>query len=234
MSWRTSLADYGRLLHASARLIAGRRYWIAALIPLTWTAFQVMRLLIRWRVDAYTPRDAVLTLLGFPLVLLGIGLGVRIIAGDIDRRTLEIAYTVPGGTQRVWLAKLVAGLMLLTVAAALLGLATSIFCTDFLLGDLYGALQGAVFYMVLGMALATLTKSEAAGALICAVLLIVNLPMQNLRISPLWNTDFAFSVDATEALAHAVQNRVGFAIAIAVIAALAFGSAERRERLLGG
>ena len=107
------LSDAWRLLLLSARMIAGRRFWIAPLLPLLWTAFQLFRLVIGWREEAYTPVDAQNVLIGFPLTVLGIIFGMRIIAGEIDRRTLEIAYTVPGGTHRVWLAKLLAAFLLL-------------------------------------------------------------------------------------------------------------------------
>ena len=34
--WRQVLADAARLGLASARLVAGRRYWIVTLLPLIW------------------------------------------------------------------------------------------------------------------------------------------------------------------------------------------------------
>ena len=43
-------------------------------------------------------------LIGVPLTMLAVFLGLRIIAGEIDGRSLEIAYTVPGGCERVWFA----------------------------------------------------------------------------------------------------------------------------------
>jgi len=229
-------ADAWRLVHASARLIAGRRYWIAPLLPLVWVAFQILRLLVGWESADYVPIDAQTLLIGFPLSILAVGLGVRIIAGDIDRRTLEIAYTVPGGTQRVWLAKLAAAVLILVAAEALLAAATAVFCTGFPAWALYGALQSAVFYLVLAMGLSVLTRSEAAGALVTALVLVLNFPFQqgNVRFSPFWNGERALaqSTDPAEVLAHAVQNRIGFALAIGAIVILSFAASERRERLL--
>jgi hypothetical protein len=225
-----------RLWWHAARLVAGRRLWIAPLLPLAWIAFQVFRLLVKWRPDDYMPADAQNVLIGTPLAVLGAGFGVRIIAGEIESRTLEMAYTVPGGSHRVWLAKLAAATGILLVAEALLAVATFFFCTSFPPGALYGALQAAVFYMVLAMALAALFKSEATGALVTVALGIANGFAQGAqaRISPFWNPASLDAFDPADVLAWTVQNRIGFALGTAAIAALAFLGAERREKLLAG
>ena len=233
---RAWLADTLRPLHLSARMTAGRRYWIAPLLPLLWIVFQLFRLLIGWRETDFTPPDAQNVLIGFPLTVLAIGLGVRIIAGEMDFRTLEIAYTVPGGTHRVWLAKLSSALLLLVAAELLLALASFLFCTGFPLGALYGALQGAVFYMVLATGFSALFKGEAVGALMACVVLAINLPFQGgmPMLSPFYNAEARFGVDAADILAETIRNRIGYALLIAAIAALSFGRAEQRERVLGG
>ena len=228
------LADRLRLMHLAARLVAGRWYWLLPLLPLSWIAFQVIRLLLGGRQEDYGPVDAQNVLIGAPLVVLAMFLGVRVMAGEIDQRTLEIAYTVPGGTHRVWLAKLAAAAATLLVAEAFLAVATLVFCTAFPAGALYGAFQAAGFYLVLAMALSALVKSEATGAMVTTGLLIVNVLPQggNLRISPFWNPLKLEDLDATDVLAWTVQNRVGFALAAAGIMLLAFGRAERREKML--
>jgi len=232
--WRDRL----RLLRLSAQTIVGRRIWVAPLLPLSWIAFQMIRLVFGLQRAAFDPADAQTLLIGLPLTLLGIGIGVRVIAGEIDRRTLEIAYTVPGGAHQVWMAKLVAGLILLVVSLGLLGSATFLFCTPFPVGALYGALQAAVFYMVLSMAFSALFRSEAAGALVSVVALAAGLPLQDAdaRISPFWNAakSTLATYDPSEVLAWTVQNRIGYALVIVAIAVLAFARAEQRERLLGG
>jgi hypothetical protein len=230
------LAERLRLLKLAARLLAGRFFWLWPLLPVLWIAFQVFRLLVEWRTEDYLPADAQTILIGTPLVVLAVGLGMRVIAGEIDQRTLEIAYTVPGGTHRVWLAKLTAAVAMLVVAEALLATATLVFCTSFPIGALYGAMQAAVFYMVLAMGLSALTKSEATGALLTAGVIILNSLFQggNLRVSPFWNPGNLDDFDAADVLAWTVQNRIGFLLAIAAITLLAFGRAERREKMLGG
>lgn len=228
--------EAGRVLMLSLRMVAGRRYWIAPLLPLIWVAFQIFRLLVGWRPENYTPAEAQNVLISFPLTVLAIGLGVRIIAAEIDRRTLEIAYTVPGGAYRVWLAKLGAAFLLLFVAEALLAVTVYVFCTDFGVAALYGSLQAAVFYLVLGMALSALFKSEAAGALLTAAALVAAFPLQggNLRLSPFWNPLNLTEADPSNLLAWTVQNRIGFALASVALVVLAFGRAENREKLLSG
>jgi hypothetical protein len=235
---KNKLAEGTRLVHLSCRMVAGRRYWIAPLLPLLWVVFQVFRLLVGWRPVDYTAADAQNILIGFPLAVLAIGFGVRIIAGEMNLRTLEIAYTVPGGTHRVWIAKMFSATLLLAAAEALLALATYLFCTDVPLSALYGAMQGALFYMVLSMGFSALFKGEAVGALLTVVVLSVNFPIQQAvsMISPFFNpaSRFLSNVDEVQILAWTVRNRIGYALVILAIAALSFGRAESREKILSG
>jgi hypothetical protein len=96
------IRGYLRLMLLSAQLVAGRRFWIVILLPLLWPALQVFLLLVGWRQRGFEPVNAQ-ALMGLPLAVIAIGLGVRVIANEIDRRTLEIAYTVPGGCHRIFL-----------------------------------------------------------------------------------------------------------------------------------
>jgi len=175
-------------------------------------------------------------LIGFPLTILGLGFGVRIIAGEIDSRTLEIAYTVPGGAHRVWLAKLASALLLLVAAEALLAPAAITLAGSYPASALYGALQGAVFYMVLAMAFSALFKGEAVGALLTVVVLLVNFVIQAAIpvISPFFNPEVLTSLDEADVLAKSVRNHIGYLLVIAAITALSFGRAESREKILGG
>ena len=233
MSWRP---DVG-LLRLALLVVAGRRFWLLPLLPLLWLLFQAGVILIGAG-EGFTPSSAQGTLIGLPLTLLAVFFGIRIIAGEIDGRSLEIAYTVPGGCERVWWAKLFASALLLMAAEALLALATYIFFTPFPWGALYGAMQAALFYLVLSMAMATLFRSEAAGAMsIAAILgfngLISGFGENQVVISPFWNPYAIEDADPTDLFASALQNRIGIALAVAAILALAFMRANRRERMLG-
>jgi len=233
------LGDCLSLTRLALRLQMGRRFWLGPLLTLAWPLFHGIRLLVGQGVQGFTEADAQNTLIGLPLVVLAIGLGVRIIAGEIEQRTLEVTYTVPGGAQRVWIAKLIAALVPLLLAEGLLAVITAIFFTSYPLSALYGALQGAVFYLVLAMALGALFRSEIAAMLAGGVILFLNGLFTNAfgdnqnRISPLFNPLGVDNADVTEVLAWTVQNRIGVALTIIALAVLAFVRAERRERLLG-
>ena len=84
------------------------------------------------------------------------------------------------------------------------------------------------------MARATLFKSEAAGALVTVALIFLNLFLHGVlpRLSPFWNPGSRPQMAPEEILAWTVQNRIGFLLVIAALTALAFGRAERREKLL--
>lgn len=234
------LRDGISLLLPAARLLAGRWIWLAPLLPLLWLAFLIFRLLVGWRQESYTPEAAQVVLIGLPLTLLAIFLGIRIIASEIDRRTLEIAYTVPGGAHRIWISKLVAAFLVLLVSEGLLALIVTVFLTEFPVSALYGAMQAACFYMVLAMTLAAWARSEASGAMVSAAVLFLNgfftgFGENQLRVSPFWNHLVLErqGADAADITAWAFQNRIGFILAIAAVIALGFARAERREKMLG-
>ncbi len=233
------LRDEARIVWHSAKLLVGRRFYFAAFVPLLWPAFQAVMLLTGGRQEDFRPESAQGTLIAFPLSCLAIFLGVRVIAGESDARRLEIAYTVPGGSQRVWLAKLLAGLGILLVAESLLAVVTWAFFTSYPPGSLYGAAQAATVYLALSMGLAALFRSEVTGAMGSAGIMALNgfltgFGSVQTRLSPFFNPAAFRDEDASVILAHTVQNRIGFALLIAALTALAFTRAERRERMLAG
>jgi len=222
------------LLRTSAVLLGGRRYWLLPLLPLVWLGVQALMLVAGMR-PALEPAAAQNSLIGVPVAVLAIFLGGRIITGELDQHSLEIAYTVPGGAHRVWLGKLAAAILMLLVSLVLLAIITYAFFTDFpLLPSLYGATQGVVFYLVAAMGFATLFRSDVAGSLATIGLLGLNRLLNPLRISPFWNPLAVEEADAAQMLALSVQNRIGTALAIAAIVALTFTRAERREKMLSG
>ena len=231
--------EFLRLTGLSARLIGGRRPWVLPLMTLVWPAFQALRLLVGWQESGFEAGAAQTVLIGLPMIVLAVALGVRIIADEIDRRTLEIAYTVPGGAHRVWLAKLAAAVGMLLLAEAMLAVVTFVFFVPVTLGALYGALQESVFYLVLAMGFAVLTRSEITGALATAAVLsfngmITGFGGNQMRISPTFNPAVLRHNPASDVvLAYTVQNRIGMVLAIVALTALAFSRADRREKLLG-
>lgn len=233
----TRLRDGVQLLTLSLRWQLGRRAWLAAALALGWPAYQAFALLVGWNSTRFRPADAQNVLIGFPMVVIAIGLGVRIIAGEIEQRTLEVTYTVPGGARRVWVSKLLAAALPVVAAGALLAVITAAFFTSYPLVALYGALQGAVFYLVLAMGLGALVKSEMTAALLCGIVLFVNGILTGFgdferRWSPLFNPLRVRDEDASELVAWTIQNRIGIALLILALVLLSCVRAERREQLL--
>ena len=224
------------VIRLSAVLLAGPRHWLLPLLPLAWPTVQAA-LLIAGQVPGFEPAAAQNTLIGLPLAVLAAFLGGRIIAGELDERTLEIAYTVPQGAQRVWLGKLAAAGLMLLVSLSLTAALTFTFLTPFpIVQTLYGASQGAAFYLAVAMGFSTLLRSEASGAVATLTVFALNwrvVPL-NPRVSPFWNPLAVQEADAEQLIAMAVQNRIGVALVIAAIVALTFARAERREKMLSG
>jgi hypothetical protein len=231
------LADYAQLLKLSLRWQLGRRAWLPVALATAWPAYHALSLLLGWRDARFTPADAQNYLIGFPLVVLAIGFGVRLIAGEIEQRTLEVTYTVPGGARRVWVAKILAATLPLLAAGVVLAVITAAFFTSYPLAALYGALQGAVFYLVLAMGLGALAKSEITAALVTGIVLFANgfvtqFGELDRRWSPLFNPLRVPDSNASEALAWTIQNRIGIALLILALVLLSCVRAERREQLL--
>ncbi len=225
--------DYLRLTQLSIQLMAGRRFYITALLPLLWPAFQAFLLLMGWR-ETKIEAVNIQTLIGLPLAIYAIFLGIRIIADEVDRRTLEVAYTVPGGSHRIWLAKMTASFCLLLFSEVLMSIFTLILFTSFPFVSFYGVLQAAVFYMVVGMAFAAFFRNEISGAMATALLLTIDIILgsNNFRLSPFFNP-LAFDSSMTNVSAYTVQNRILFIILILAITLLTFSRVERREKMLG-
>jgi hypothetical protein len=232
------LRGYLRLVHLSTQLVAGRRFWIPILLPLLWPAFQAFILLVGWRKTGFEAVDAQSLFMGGPLVVLAIGLGIRIVASEMDSRTLEIAYTVPGGCHRIWLAKMTGCFFILLFSQILLAIVTLAFFTSFPFVSFYGALQAALFYLIAGMAFAAFFRSEISGAMASVTLLTLNglfssFGDNQMRVSPFFNPMAIKDGDETELFAWTLQNRIFFLLLIAVIVLLTFARVERREKMLG-
>lgn len=232
------LRDTLSLARLASRVAGGRFIWIGPLLTLIWPLFLIGRLWLGFGERAMEPvaAQAVMTT---PLVLLAIALGGRVIAGEIDRRTLEIAYTVPGGAQRIWTAKLLAALFWLFVAELLLIPPIWIFLTEVPFSAIYGTFQAATVYLMLATGFASLTKSETTGALCTVAALFLNLLFtgfgdQQQRWSPLWNPLRLTQADPTDVFTWTVQNRVFMVLVVVALVALAYARAERRETMLAG
>ena len=225
------------LVKLALRTLAGRRWWLLPLLPLAWPAFQATMRAISEPPPIFESGDAQTALIGLPMVILAIFFGARIIGAEIDQRTLEIVYTVPGGAWRVWAAKFTVGVLLLVLAEIPLALAARLFFTEYPLGALYGALQESVFYLAVAMGTGALFRGFISGAVGAAMILLFNFFLTGIlpRFSPFFNPEARrFSnIDSNQLMAYTVQNRIGYVLLIVAVLALAWVRAERRERLLG-
>jgi ABC-type transport system involved in multi-copper enzyme maturation permease subunit len=229
------IADAAMLLRLSLRLQLGRWVWLVPAIALLWPAYHAITVLLASR--QLNAADAQNGLIGMPLVVLAIGLGVRVVAAEIDQRTLEVAYTVPGGARRVWVAKLAAAAVPLLGTGLLLAIIDAVFLVRYPLSALYGALQAAAFYLVLAAGLGALLRNEITAALVASVMLALNGFLTGFgnapsRWSPLFNPLAVKDLSETEIFAWTVQNRIGFALLILSLVALTCARTERRETLL--
>jgi hypothetical protein len=232
-----SLADAAMLVRLSLRLQLGRRLWLVPALALLWPCYHAVTVLAGWR---ELPFDAAVVqngIIGIPLAVLAIGLGVRVVAAEIEQRTLEVAYTVPGGARRVWIGKLGAAAVPLLGAGLLLAMIAAVFSAGYPLSSIYGAMQGAVFYLVLAAGLGAFLRNEITAALVASVALGLNGFLTGFgdepsRWSPLFNPLVVTEVSETEMLAWTVQNRIGFALLIMSLVMLTCARAERREKLL--
>lgn len=226
-----NIKKYLRLMFLSTEIVAGRKFWIVILLPLLWLVFQAVFILLGWRESKLDEVNAQ-ALIGLPLAVIAMGFGIRIIAGEIDGRTLEIAFTVPGGCHRVWLAKIVSSVCLLLISEIILAIAVLIFFIPSIpFVALYGALQGAIFYLVVGMAFSAFFRSEITGAMATIALFTINL-LYNGWISPFYNPIIE-EMEKTQQFGRVLRNRILFIILIGALTLLTFSRVERREKMLG-
>jgi len=225
------LRDWMELLQFSISVQFGRTFWWFFLGVLLWPLLQALFLLAGLR-TSFTPVDTQNNLIGFPLYCLAIGIGIRIIAHEIEKRTLEVCYTVPAGAKRVWLSKLFSASILILIAEIPLAVSISFFFTSTPISALYGAFQGAIFYLVLSMWAGVILRSELMAAMISFLILFLDLSAVTGRWSALFNPLKYADSSAEEILAWSFQNYLSVSIVIIIIASVSFALAEKREKLL--
>jgi ABC-type transport system involved in multi-copper enzyme maturation permease subunit len=232
-------ADMAELLHLSLKLQLGKRFWAYPLLPLVWPLFlTVFELIGMGDLDTPTAQMVQNVFIGAPLFFLAIAIGMQIISSEIEQRTLEVCYTVPGGARRIWLSKLAAAFLVLVAAELLLALYARLVFSSFPPAVFYRALQGAVFFLVLSTAFGALLKNKmTAGMASCIVLFLVGAVTgfgdNPTRYSPFFNPlSLAQTMGSQELLYWLIQNHIGFAMISAAIVILTFSRAERRELML--
>lgn len=219
----------------AATSLAGKRFWLILLVAPVY-------LLCRWVLHYFRFNEIHYTeiqgdILALPMVLIAIVLGLRLIAGEISGRTLEIIYTVPGGCERVWWSKLIAAFLILLPLEIILAIGGWFIFEPFPLFMLYGAMQAAVFYLLAAMGFAVLFRSEVGGGIAVFALLMFNglitgFGENQLVVSPFFNPWMIEDAEFDQLLASSVRNRIAFVIAALIILLLTFMRSNRREKLL--
>lgn len=221
--------------------IAGHFFWIWPLVLVVgWLSVHTFLEHDKINIiNSITVSDVQNRMLGIPLAILGGILGLRIIAGEINARTIEIIYTVPGGANRVWTIKLLAAMAMVVIAEIALATYTWFYFTHFPIEAMLGAFLTAMFFMVLSMGCSALFRSEVSGAIISvlafgvSLLLLQGQGQENLKkIFPFFNP-YATNVDeSVNLLSLTLQNRIFYALLILGLICLAYMRGERREKLL--
>ena len=235
-SWLIRVRRSLDLYRLAAISNTGHFFWILPFVPLGWVGIQ--HLIEYYGVVQPRGMESVQgTLIGLPLTVLAIFLGLRIIAGEINTRQLEIVYTVPGGASRVWLTKMIAAFLILLPAELMMGVYVWFLITEYPFLMLQGAMQSALFYLCLAMGFGALFKSEVAGAIATVAIFGLNGMMtgfggQQFRLSPFFNPWALPNADPADLVAWTIQNRIGFLLLTLALIALAFMRSNRREKLL--
>ncbi len=237
MNLRSLLGGLEMYRYAAISL-SGKYFYLILLVAPIWV-LGLFLLEYVGLVDGFNGGHAQVTLIGIPLVFIGVFLGLRIIASEISGRSLEIVYTVPGGCERVWWVKLLAAVLILLPVEILLGIGVWFFITKYPLLALQGALQGALFAMVLAMGMSALFRSEIGGAVATALVLVFFAFVSGFGnvqrvFSPFYNPFSLFDADPETLLAATMQNRIGYFLLTLSILGLAFMRSNRREKLLSG
>ena len=233
------LADAIELLHLSLKLQLGNHFWLYPLLPLAWPILMLIADFIGFaNLDAPTPGAAQNIIIGVPIYILAVGIGMQIISSELEARTLEVCYTVPGGAQRIWLAKLAAALLVIVTAILLLALFCRLVYTSFPPAALYRVLQGAMFFLALSMGAGALFRNKMTAGMVSLVVMFFTGAVTGFgeihpRYTPFFNPlGLAQSMSAEELLYYLLQNHLGFAMLIATLVILTFSRVERRELML--
>ncbi|MEX0901963.1 MAG: hypothetical protein WDZ76_04420 [Pseudohongiellaceae bacterium] len=231
-----TLADRAELLLLSLRNQLGRRFIVVPALVLVWPVFNWAITFLFGGTVNFDEEEAQNVIIGLPLYVLAVALGSGIICKELEQRTLEVVYTIPGGARRVWMLKLYASVVVILVAEALMAVMTWLVFTDYSLASLLGAFRGALFFLVLSMGIGALVRSELFAAMlsgaICWGVFIFSVSFGDSRWSPLFDPAFNDEITQLQILAWSVQNTVGMTLMIIAITALTFARAERREKML--
>lgn len=214
------------------RLQMGHRFWMLPFAVFIWPLLQACMVFIGWKQGGFELVDVQNRLMGYPLYLMSIGIGVGLIANEVEKRTLEVSFTLPGGSAKIWINKLIAASFLIIMAELILGLCTWIFFTGITSGIVIRVFQGAIFYLVLAMTAGAFFKNSLIAGIVTCFVLFANSYFTNGSWSPVFNPLTINNLSAGDLMQLIIRNHFIVIAAIFVMALLAFLRMEQREALL--
>ena len=223
---------YFKLMLLCLKQQHGRKYQLLPFATLPWLVYKFVMLLESGQLE-YRAINVQNELIGLPLCLLAIWLGVGIVAREIEARTLETTYSLAHEARLLWYMKLLCAGMILLLSEALLALVSYAVFTDFPISLLYRSMQSAVFFLVLAMGLGALFRNEILAAMVTmAVLVFFYNSMTNNYISPMFNPLELDLIAQGEAQLMVTQNFLLTLFLVFILVGLTFLRIGRREVLL--
>ena len=137
------LIDQRSIVVLSIRQQLGRRFWLLPLFILAWPLLTGTLGFLFGAQANFGENEIQNVIIGLPMYALAIGIGAGLITNEIEQRTLEVTYTIPGGARRVWLLKLGSAALLILLAELLVAVITWLVYSSFPLTALTGVFRGA-------------------------------------------------------------------------------------------
>ncbi|MEW5251326.1 hypothetical protein [Microbulbifer discodermiae] len=203
--------------------------WLLAIL-LLWPGMHFLAASL-WMENGYDLRQVQNQLIGFPAYLIAVLLGARLIAREVDKRTLEVAYTLPRGIGFVWWQKMWAASLLLCICTLCLALAAALL-RPYPGWILLQALAGTIFYFILACVLGTWLRSEFSAQLLAFVALGFNLLASQNHWLPLFNPLRLEDVDSHQQWTMMWQNFTLVTAVVLICGSLAWLRIQSSENTL--
>jgi len=217
----------------------GRRFWLVACLPLMWLLLQQLLLWAGWH-ENFTADMVQNSLIGFPLYCFAIACGVRVVAADIEQRTLEVALSASGGAWQIWTVKTLAAALLLGCSLLIMSLACWLLFSNFSSTEfpglaLIGVGKALLFFLILSVYMGSRIKSELPALVIMLGLLAFGLAQSDQFWSPLFNplnTSINEQYSTYQIATWTQRNHVLCATLLALIVWLLHSRSEHSEQLI--
>lgn len=210
----------------------GRKFLLLPFATLPWLVYKFVMLLESGQLE-YRAINAQNELIGLPLCLLAIWLGIGIVAREIEACTLETTYTLAHEARLLWYMKLFCAGIILLLSEALLALVSYAVFTDFPISLLYRSMQSAVFFLVLAMGLGALFRNQIVAAMVSIAVLVFLYNLMTVNyISPMFNPLELDLIRQGETQLMITQNYLLTQFLVFIFVGLTFKRIGRREVLL--